>query len=263
VLALLGVTLLLGAMIGVGGCSKKILKKGMPFDLESVFQPKPVEVKASWKETGIRLAKERKFQEAIDAFTKHVLEEPENFSGFNALAVCYKNVGDHTNAMNNFERALEFADSPEERAKILANIGNLYSAANKPQSALRYYKEATTEFDKNPLYLILIARTFVALQDYDRARKVLETEEQIHSDLPKYEREDERGLGSYLMAYCYMALNDEEKMFSHFEDALKANPQKYVKKLKDDTNDETSPLYTLKGDPRFEKLVKTQRSKTD
>jgi tetratricopeptide (TPR) repeat protein len=258
----LGNVILLTALIAVGGCAKKILKSGVPFELDSVFRRKTDDAKSSWKNQGIRLAKERNFTEAIDAFTKHVLEEPENFSGFNALAVCYKNMGDHANAMKNFERALEFADSSEERAKILANIGNLYFAANKPQSALRYYKEATDEFDKNPLYLILVARTFVALQEYDRARKVLDMAEQIRKDLAKYEREDEQGLGSYLMAYCYLALNDEDKVFDHLENALKANPERYLKKLKEDVNEPTSPLYTLKGDSRFDKLLKTYASKS-
>ena len=262
-LSLIGGLLVLVALVVNGGCGKKILKSGVPFGLDSVFQRKADAVKPSWKENGIRLAKERKFKEAINAFTQHVLEEPESFSGFNALAVCYKNMGDHVNAMQNFERALEFADSPEERAKILANIGNLYYVANKPQSALRYYKEATAEFDKNPLYLILIARTFVALQDYDRARRVLTTAEQIEKDLATYERDDERGLGSYLMAYCFIALHDEEKVFDHLENALKSNPERYVHRFNKDVNDPTSPLYTLKGDPRFEKLLKTYASQSN
>jgi len=256
-----GVLLVLGALLATCGCAKKILRTGVPFELDKVFQGKPAVLKTSPKEKGIRLAKERNFQEAIEAFTQHVLEEPENFSGFNALAVCYKNMGDHANAMKNFERALEFAESTEEQAKILANIGNLYYVANKPQVALGYYKEATTKFDKNPLYLILIARTFVALQDYNRARRVLTTAEEIHKDLQKYERDDERGLGSYLMAYCYVALNDEEKVYYHVENALKANPGRYVNRFKEDVNDATSPLYTLKGDPRFDKIVKTYSAK--
>ncbi len=261
-LLLNGVFLALGFLLAMAGCAKKITKTGVPFDLDIVFRGKPPVVEDSSKEKGIRLAKERKFPEAIEAFTQHVREEPENFSGFNAIAVCYKNMGDHANAMKNFERALEFADSPEEQAKILANIGNLYYVANKPQVALGYYKEATTLFDKNPLYLILIARTFVALQEHDRARRVLATAEQVDKDLEKYERDDERGLGSYLMAYCYLALNDEEKVFHHIENALKANPGRYVSRFSEDANDPTSPLYTLKGDRRFEKILKTYSTKT-
>jgi tetratricopeptide (TPR) repeat protein len=254
---ILALWLVLCTALVIGGCAKKIVRRGVPFEMDAVFQVQPSSVKLSWRDKGIRLAKERSFEEAIEAFTQQVLEEPENFAGFNAIAVCYKNLGDHANAMKNFERAVEFADTPEETAKILANIGNLYLAANKPQVALGYHKEAATYFEKNPLYLIFIARTFILLNEYDRARRVLAGAEAMHKNLEKYEREDDRGLGSYLMAQCYAALNEEDKVYDHIEKALKANPERYVPRLKLDLNDSKSLLYTLKGDPRVEKALQT------
>ncbi len=159
------------AILAAAGCAKKQVRTGMPFGLDKVFTGLPAAAKETWKDKGIRLAKEKQFDQAIQAFTEHVVEEPEDFFGFNGIAVCYKNMGDHTNAMKNYERALEFADSQEDKAKVLANIGNLYFATGKPQAALGYYKEAAAEFEKNPLYLVLIARTFVILNDYDRAKR--------------------------------------------------------------------------------------------
>jgi tetratricopeptide (TPR) repeat protein len=252
-----GLFIALCAALALSGCAKKVVRRGIPFELDVVFQGQTPPSKLSWREKGIRLAKERSFDEAVEAFTQQVLEEPESFGGFNAIAVCYKNLGDHANAMKNFERAVEFADTPEETAKILANIGNLYFAANKPQVALGYYKEAATQFEKNPLYLIFIARTFILLDEYDRARRVLTGAESMQKDLEKYEREDDRGLGSYLMTQCYVALNEEEKVYNHLERALKANPERYVPRLKEDLNDSKSLLFTLKGDPRVENALRT------
>jgi tetratricopeptide (TPR) repeat protein len=165
------------AALVASGCGKKVIRQGMPFDLDRVFTGIPSAKEESWKEKGIRLAKEKDYPKAIEAFMQEVVEEPESFFGFNAIAVCYKNLGDHTNAMKNFERAAEFAESPEERAKLLANIGNLYFSAGRPQVALDNYKEAASQFPKDPLYLILIARTFLVLGDNERARKVLATAE--------------------------------------------------------------------------------------
>ena len=239
----------------VGGCAKKPLVPGIVFDLDKVFSDKWSPPPDNWKDKGVRFAKDKNFGEAVEAFRNHVMEEPENFFGFNALAVCFKNMGDHSQAMKNYERALEFVDTAEERAKVLANIGNLYSAANKPQAALGYYREAAKEFEPNPLYLVLIARTFVMLDEYDRARKVLAEAQKIHKNLDKFERDDDRGLGAYLMAYSYAALNDEEKVFDHLENALKANPEKYVKRIEQDLSDDKSLLYTLKDDPRLRELL--------
>jgi tetratricopeptide (TPR) repeat protein len=243
-------------ILAAAGCARKQVRTGMPFDLGKVFTGLPAPTKETWKDKGIRLAKEKQFDQAIQAFMEHVVEEPEDFFGFNGLAVCYKNIGDHANAMKNYERALEFADSQEDKAKVLANIGNLYFATDKPQAALGYYKEAATEFDKNPLYLVFIARTFVILNDYDRAKKVLASAEEMHKNLEKYERDEDKGLGSYLMAYCYLALNEEDKVFQHLENALKANAAKYISRIESDVSDEKSLLYTLKEDPRLKKLLK-------
>ncbi len=117
--------------------------------IESSLESRPPR-RNSWKDKGVRLAKEKDYSKAIEAFMQHVVEEPESFFGFNAIAVCYKNLGDPSNAMKNFERAFEFTESPEERAKVLANIGNLYFSAGRSQVALDNYKEAASEFPKDP-----------------------------------------------------------------------------------------------------------------
>jgi len=227
----------------------------MPFDLDKVFTGIPSPKEGAWKDQGVRLAKEKDYARAIEAFKQHVVEEPESFFGFNAIAVCYKNLGDHANAMKNFERAFEFTESPEERAKVLANIGNMYFSAGRPQVALDRYKEAASEFPKDPLYHILIARTFLVLEDHERARKVLAAAEKVHKNLEKYERGEDKGLGSYLAANCYLALNDEKKVFQYLESALKANPGRYVPRIEKDTADEKSLLYTLKDDPLLKKTL--------
>jgi len=238
------------------GCARKAGRQGMPFGLDKLFTKERAKEPESSKDKGIRLAKAGDFEQAIQAFTEYVLDEPEDFFGYNAIAVCHKNLGDHTKAMQNFERALEFADASEERAKVQANIGNLYFSADKPQTALDRYKMAAAESDKNPFYLILVARAFVVLGDYDRARKVLAAAEEIHSNLDKYEQDDDKGLGDYFMAQVYTALGDEEKVFQRMEGALKANPQRYVARIEKDVSDEKSLLYTLKDDPRLVRILR-------
>jgi tetratricopeptide (TPR) repeat protein len=159
--------------------------------------------------------------------------------------------------MRNFERALELADSSEQKAKILANIGNLYFSAEKPQVALGFYREAAAEYDKNPLYLVLIARTFLVLNENDRARKALAQAEAMERLLDKDEREEDRGLGSYLMALSYAALNDEEKVLKYVNRVLKINPKKYLPRIKKELSDETSLLYTLQDHPKIAQMMRS------
>ena len=239
------------ALIVLPGCGKKVVQQDRTvFNFDEIFfwkKPPPPE-QEPWKAKGLRLARQRDFIGAIEAFKRQVEEEPEEFFGFNALAVAYKNLGDHSFAMTNYERALEFVESAEEKAKVLANIGNLYYAANKPQAALWYYKEAASEFDQNPFYLILIARAFISLKEHDRARKVLTTVEEKPQALEKHESSEDQGSGYFLLAQCYLSLGDEERVLKYTERALKANPDRFVPRLRRELNDERSLLYTLKED---------------
>jgi len=243
------------------GCAKKVVRQGTPFDLDKIVMAKKPPQEETWREKGIRLAEERNFEEAAQAFMKYVVEEPENFAGFNALAVCYKNIGDHANAMKNFERALEFAEA-EERAKVLANIGNLYYSAKRYQVALDNYREAAKEFDKNPLYLVLVARAWAALDEMDRARKVLAAAEPLYKRLAKYEADEDRGLGYCLMAQVYASLNEEQKVYEYLEAALKASPDRSIKRIQQSIEDEKNLLYTLKDDPVLKRLLDRYSTKS-
>ncbi len=239
------------------GCSKKQVRRGIPFGLDKLaFEKASPTVEENWREKGVRLAKEKKYEEAVEAFRNLVVEQPEDYFGFNALAVCYKNMGDLPSAMKNYDRALELATVSEEKAKILANIGNLYFAADKPQTALDLYKEAFSEFGKNPIYLIFIARTWVALGEYERARKVLRQAEEMENRLSRYEPEEDRGLGVYLMAYSYLALNEEEKVFKYLKKALETNPKRFVQRIKRDLTDEKSLLFTLRDNTELNDALK-------
>jgi tetratricopeptide (TPR) repeat protein len=137
----------------------------------------------------------------------------------------------------------------------LANIGNLYFATNKPQAALGYYKEAAGEFEKNPLYLILIARTFLVLNEPDRARKVITSAEENLRGLKTYERDEEKGLGYYLLGHCFAALGEEDKVLKYVEMALKANPDRFVPRVGKESHDHQSLFYTMKDHPDLRKLL--------
>lgn len=238
------------------GCGAKLTKKGMPFELDRVFKGLFLVETETAKDKGLRLVRDRDYHGAIDAFKMAVLENPEDFFGFNAIAVCYKNLGDNEQAMQNYERAFELARSPEERSKVLSNIGNLYGTAGKHQVALGFYKEAQNESPQNPIYLIRIARTFVYLDELPRAQKVVKAAEDIIGDLPKYERDEDRGLGHYLLAQVYLALEEEENLLKSLEKSIKVNPERFVKRLSSDASDETNLLFTMRDDPRLRKLLR-------
>ncbi|MGC8657724.1 MAG: tetratricopeptide repeat protein [Desulfomonilaceae bacterium] len=207
------------------------------------------------KEKGIRLAREKEFPEAIEALKKFTEEDPTDSSAFNALAISYKNSGDYVHAMKSFEKALSLTVKPEERAKVLANIGNLNYLTGKYQAALGFYKDAAAADENNQMYLILIARTFVVLGEYDRARKVLSSINENSLKADDSTKGEDRGLNSYLLAEIYAGLNDEKEVYKNLAAALGSNPGRFAPKLRDDMRDEKSLFYTLQGDKHVGQIL--------
>lgn len=246
----------LAIALSASGCSKKLTVSGMPFDMDKIVFENSGEKTEDWKEKGVRLARRKEYSEAIEAFTNYIDQAPGDSFGYNALAVCYKNTGDQQLAMKNFEKALEFTPNGEGRAKILGNIGNMYFSSGKMQAALGFYKDAAAEFGENPLYVILVARTFVSMNDFDRARKALSQAEPNLKMLERYERDEDRGQGYYLLAQSYAALNDEDRVLENLDKALKINPSRYVVRVENDSSNETNLFYTLKDDPKLKKLIR-------
>ena len=237
------------------GCTKKITRQNTVFDMDNLQFRQTDPASESLKEKGIRLAREKNFPEAIESLKKFVEQDPSDSSGFNALAISYKNSGDFVHAMKSFEKALNLTGNPEEKAKILANIGNLYYLTAKYQAALGFYKEAAAEADKNPMYLILIARTFVVLGEYDRARKVLSSVDEKSLRTDDSTKGEDRGLNNYLLAEIYAGLNDEKEVYKNLSAALDTNPGRFAPKLRQDMKDEKSLFYTLQGDKQVEKIM--------
>jgi tetratricopeptide (TPR) repeat protein len=248
------------AFLAVSGCGHKIVKKGMVFGLDGLFGGPTARRDDSdaqpWREKGRALADKKDYQQAIEAFKRCVEEEPEDFFGYNAIAICQKNAGDSTSALKSFERALEFAEQPEDQAKILSNIGNLYFSSNKPQAALGYYKEASALSEENPLYHALIARNFIVLKEFERAQKVLANAEKLPNQRKRNDSGDDAGLAYHLFAHCYAALGEEQKVFDYLELAFKANPDKLVGKVIKDVEDQGNIFYTLKDHPKTKELIR-------
>lgn len=223
------------------------------------FQPAPVSGLESQEENhgaaGRRLVEAGDHAGAVEEFKRLVERRPEDFFAFNAIGVCFKNMGDNEKALRNFERALEFADLPKDQAKTLANIGNLYFSRGNLQAALGHYKEASSLWESNPLYLALIARTFMALGDPERAQRVLTGVSDLKSEKDYGDTQEEKARADYLMAVCWAGLGEEAEALKRLELALRSDPKKMSEKLERDRRDEKSLLYTLAEEPAFKALA--------
>ena len=248
-------------LIFITGCAKKTVRNSaMVFNLDEVFNKKSIsqddeEIHDQWKERALELARGGELKEAIEAFERYIEQDPENYFGFNGLAVCYKKMKKPAAAMKNFDRALEFADEPAQRAKILGNIGNLYLDTNQLKTALVHYREAASVHKNHPYYLILTAFTFLKQGELERAQKVLAQAEAKISRIKELE-DSEQGKAYYYMARCILGTGeqDRERVYRYLKLALEADPKRLVQRLKTDTNNGQSLFFTLKDEEDLKKL---------
>ena len=94
------------------------------------------------------LFKERKYKEAIDAFSAVLETEPDNADVYNNLAVAYSCDGNFEQAENYFIKALEL---DPQLAQAYINLSDLYYKAGDLASAVGTLQKGSYELENNRL----------------------------------------------------------------------------------------------------------------
>jgi len=87
---------------------------------------------------GNQLLQEKKFEQAIENYTKVVKISP-HFGAYCNMGVALKNLGLLDEALVALKRAMKLKP---RRAEVYNNIGNVYTTAGDVDQAIRYYERA-------------------------------------------------------------------------------------------------------------------------
>ncbi|MEM7434981.1 MAG: tetratricopeptide repeat protein [Myxococcota bacterium] len=92
-------------------------------------------------------------------------------------------IGDWSGLAIVYERKLEHADLPEERAALLGRLAGLYEEQlGDPERAVAFYQQATAEQPEQPDAYVALDRLFAAANDGERLADVLEQRVLLESD---------------------------------------------------------------------------------
>ncbi|MEX0986716.1 MAG: tetratricopeptide repeat protein [Bacteroidales bacterium] len=116
--------------------------------------------------TGDEFLKEKKFEDAIQQYTKAIDLNPEYDKAYVARASVYEQLGDFTAAAKDYERASVFQNNDEE---IYFLAGNAYLKAGNPASALVKMNEALKIKSKYLEAYQVRSQVFLKLGRYDEA----------------------------------------------------------------------------------------------
>ena len=154
------------------------------------------------------LFKEKKYKEAIDAFSLVLENEPDNADVYNNMGVAYACTGDFEHSEKCYIRAIEL---DPELAQAYINLSDLYYKAGDLASAVGTLQRGSYELENNLAIAHLLARVYIEDQRWEDA--IVELERVLDGEPENYD-------AYYDLGHVYFELGDYESAISNFENVL-------------------------------------------
>ena len=154
------------------------------------------------------LFKERKYKEAIDAFSSVLETEPDNADVYNNMGVAYSCVGDAQHAETCYVKALEL---DPQLAQAYINLSDLYYKMGDLSSALGTLQKGSYELENNYTIAHLLARVYIEDQRWEDA--IVELERVLDAEPENYD-------AYYDLGHVCFELRDYEGAISNFENVI-------------------------------------------
>lgn len=154
------------------------------------------------------LFRERKYKEAIDAFSCVLETEPDNADIYNNMGVAYSCLGNFEQAENFYTKAIEL---DPELAQAYINLSDLYYKAGDLPSALGTLQRGSYELQDNLAIAHLLARVYIEDQRWEDA--IVELERVLDGEPENYD-------AYYDLGHVYFELGDYEAAISNFENVI-------------------------------------------
>ncbi len=154
------------------------------------------------------LFKEKKYKEAIDAFSLVLETEPDNADVYNNMAVAYSCLDDFEHAENYYVKALEL---DPQMAQAYINLSDLYYKAGDIPSAVGTLQRGSYELENNLTIAHLLARVYIEDQRWDDA--IVELERVLDGEPENYD-------AYYDLGHVYFELGDYEAAIDNFENVI-------------------------------------------
>ncbi len=154
------------------------------------------------------LFKEKKYKEAIDAFSSVLETEPDNADVYNNMGVAYTCENDVEHAEKCFVRAIELHP---ELAQAYINLSDLYYKTGDLASAVGTLQRGSYELQDNLAIAHLLARVYIEDQRWDDA--IEELERVLDGEPDNYD-------AYYDLGHVYFELGDYESAIDNYENVI-------------------------------------------
>jgi len=178
-------------------------------------------------EQAIKLFKEKKYKEAIDAFSLVLETEPDNANYYNNIGLAYANLGNFEQAEKFFLKAQEL---DPEMPHVYINLSDLYYKKRDYASAIGTLERGSYELPQDMTIAHLLARVYIDDSRYDMA--INELEKVLDAQPENYDAYYDLGrvnfeLGNYDAAITnfenVLSYKDNELVYYNLAEAYEAN----------------------------------------
>lgn len=156
----------------------------------------------------VKLFKEKKYKECIDAFSSVLETEPDNADVYNNMAVAYCNVGDIEQAEKFFLKSIEL---DPQLVQPYISLSDLYYKKGDIAHAIGTLERGSYENTDNILLCHLLARVYIEDQRWDMA--IDELEKVLATQPDNYD-------AHYDMGRVYFEMGDYESAIAYFENVI-------------------------------------------
>lgn len=114
---------------------------------------------------GNEMMKYEKYDSAIESFQSVLLEDSTYVPVLDNIAVCYRRLGDYTNALKYYNKSLKVYPEGEN---ALINIGVLYTDMSKFDISNKFYLQVRQLYPDNPEGYFGLAKNYLILEDFEK-----------------------------------------------------------------------------------------------
>lgn len=154
------------------------------------------------------LFKERKYKEAIDAFSSVLETEPDNADVYNNIGVAYSCLGDAEHSEYYYTKAIEL---DPELAQAYINLSDLYFKMGNLASAIGTLQRGSYELEENYTLAHLLARAYIEDGRFEDA--IIELERVLDAEPENYD-------AYYDLGHVCFETGDYEGAISNFENVI-------------------------------------------
>ncbi len=113
------------------------------------------------------------YEKSLDYHKKAVAIKPDVFKSWVTIGVCYRKLGNESEALKAYSEALTYDPENSESVGLYVSLGSIYISNNKPFTAIDYLEKAAELYPEHSAAHAYLAIAYTMAFEYEKAESEL------------------------------------------------------------------------------------------